>query len=611
MAKRTIHTTLLPPSSNGRSLCGGMAKALLSAVFACLCATVGAAGADTPSDAKKMPTDTKTPPADTKTPPGQTNPYKISDLLYKEYLEAFNYRTSLEGVRRARALYRHAEQLGDRKAQCMALTIPVIYYTMLHTDDAAFEHAVKELQDVAVKYGYEQYYYYGVTNRVNYLINQKRIPDAFTYVSGVEREARRRKSAYGSFTALSTLGQLHAMSSVYGQAIDCYKKALDYGLRYLRDQDMAPQYRKIAECYEYLCDYTEMLRYAEKSYTVSRTSTSRIRSIRGVCYAAFMLGDYDRFQRYYDIYTQLERKPDPTSVSLHEREIAILKLMRDADYDTAWQYIDKLPKGYDIHKRTMKAAILRLRHDYRYMAELLDTLYWKRIRGADMVKEHTYNSLSSIVFNQLLAFENQRLALERQTLANEQQRTQIRNTKLELDNTQLLLYNSSLELRHTRTEADLKQQAYNRKRLEAERLRKQVEAQKAETELHHTLLLMLIAAGIIIAIAVTAYLYSHRKMMRRLSAANRELERKNRELTEERNKAEAASRAKTAFIQNMDEQIRQPLYSAVSCARTIANSIHSYAPKGQLGEHNSTLQKSTDDILRLVADVLDKAQGKP
>ena len=73
--------------------------------------------------------------------------------------------------------------------------------------------------------------------------------------------------------------------------------------------------------------------------------------------------------------------------------------------------------------------------------------------------------------------------------------------------------------------------------------------------------------------------------------------------------AEAASRAKTAFIQNMDEQIRQPLYSAVSCARTIANSIHSYAPKVQLGEYNSTLQKSTDDILRLVADVLDKAQG--
>ena len=602
MAKRTIHTTLLPPSRNSRSLCGGMAKALLSAVFACLCATAGAAGADTPSDAKKMPTDTKTPP-------GQTNPYKISDLLYKEYLEAFNYRTSLEGVRRARALYRHAEQLGDRKAQCMALTIPVIYYTMLHTDDAAFERAVKELQDAATKYGYEQYYYYGVTNRVNYLINQKRTSDAFAYVSDVEREARRHKSAYGAFTALNALGQLHAITSMYGQAIDCYKKALDYGLSNLRDQDMAPQYRKIAECYEYLCDYTEMLRYAENGYAVSRTSTTRIRSIRNVCYAAFMLGDYDRFLRFYDIYTQIARKPDPESASLHEREIAILKLIHDADYDTAWHHIDKLPNGYSIHKLTMKAAILRQRRDYRYMAELLDTLYWNRIRGVDEVKENTYNTLSSLAFNQLLAFENQRLALERQTLANEQQRTQIRNTQLELDNTQLLLHNSSLELRHTRTEADLKQQAYNRKRLEAERLRKQVEAQKAETELHHTLLLMLIAAGTIIAIAVAAYLYSHRKMMRRLSEANRELERKNRELTEERNKAEAASRAKTAFIQNMDEQIRQPLYSAVSCARTIANSIHSYAPKVQLGEYNSTLQKSTDDILRLVADVLDKAQG--
>ena len=136
-----------------------------------------------------------------------------------------------------------------------------------------------------------------------------------------------------------------------------------------------------------------------------------------------------------------------------------------------------------------------------------------------------------------------------------------------------------------------------------------MEAQKAQTEFHRTLLLALVAAGIVTAIAVVAYLYSHRRMMRRLCAANSELERKNCELTEERNKAEAASRAKTAFIQNMDEEIRQPLYSAVSSARTIANSIHSHATKEQLGDYNSTLQKSTGNILRLVADVLDKAQG--
>ena len=146
----------------------------------------------------------------------QDNPYKISDLLYREFTEAFNYRTSQEGVARARAMYRHADQIGDRKAQCIALTIPVIYYTM-HTDDAAFERAVWELQDAATKYGYEQYYYYGVTNRVQYLINRNRTSDAFVYVSDVEREARRRKSAYGSFTALNALGQLHASSSVYGR----------------------------------------------------------------------------------------------------------------------------------------------------------------------------------------------------------------------------------------------------------------------------------------------------------------------------------------------------------------------------------------------------------
>ena len=537
----------------------------------------------------------------------QDNPYKISDQLYREFVEAFSHRNSQEGLVRARALYRHAEQLGDRKAQCMALTIPVTHYSIL-TDDAAFERAVKELQDAATKYGYEQYYYYGVTNRVNFLINQKRTPDAFVYVSDVEREARRRKSAYGAFTALNALGQLHTVSAMYGQAIDCYKKALDYGLSNLRNQDMAPQYRKIAECYEYLGDYAEMLRYAEKDYSVGRTAMSKVLSTRGVCYASFMLGDYSRFQRYYDIYTQLERKPNPKSTSLHEREIAILKMMHDGDYDTAWQYIDKLPEGYIMHKNTLKAEILRLQGNYRYMAELLDTLYRGRIRGLDEVTEHTYNSLSSLAFNQLLAFENQRLALERQRGLNAQQSVLLYNSNLELDNTRLSLRNSSLELHRTKSASDLMRLSYDRKRLEAERLRGQVEVQKSQMKLHSTLVLLMLAVGGVVAVAVTAYLWNHRRMMHRLNCANTMLEQRHRELTEARDRAEAASRAKTAFIQNMSAEIRQPLYMAVSSARNIADSVHASVSKEQIGNSNRALQKSTDDMLRLVATLLEKIQ---
>lgn len=539
----------------------------------------------------------------------QNNPYKINNLLYREFNEAYTHRNQREGLDMARNLYAHAARLGDRKAQCLALTIPVTYYTALHTDEAAFERALKELQDTSLKYGYEQYYYFGVTNRVNFLINNNRKDEAFGYVSDIEAEARRRKSPYGSFTALNALGQLHVIRSELGLAIDCYRKALQYGNDYLRDQDMAQQYRKIAECYESLYDYRSMLSYAERGHAVARTANSRLLCIRGICYAAFMLRDRDRFARYYDIYTSTERQPSVNSRSLHEREIAIMKLAVDGRYDEALQHIGRMPKQYDQHKLTLRAEIQSRCGDLHNLAIALDTLYRGRIRGFDMVKDNEYDRLGSSIFNQLLAFENQRLALEQQRLANERQRTQIAHTHLQLANTQLSLKNSSLELHRTRTASDLMQLSYDRKRLYAERLRQQIKAQQAEQRLHHSLFVTLLAIGAVVIVAAALYMYYHRKMMRQLHMANQMLAVRHGQLIAARDRAEAAARAKTAFIQNMSEEIRQPLLSAVSCAHTIANSVHRHVPKQQLDEYNSCLQQSTSDMLKLVGKVLDRVRN--
>ena len=537
----------------------------------------------------------------------QNNPYKINDQLYKEYMAAYKLRTKEDGLAMSQRLYDHAAAMGDRKAQCMALTIPVIYYAMHSTEDAAFEQAVKRLQDVSAKYGYEQYYYYGFTNRVNWLINKRRIYDAYSYVSHIEEEAQRQKSAYGSFTALNALGQVHAVRSEISLALNCFQKALEYGHNSLKGQDMAPMYRKIAECYEELYDYPRMLEYAEKGYSVSRSMATRLRSIRGVCYAAFMLGKYDTFQKYYKLYSEIGHEPDVKSPLLHERDMAIMKLMYDRKFTEAMKQIETLPPTYKLHQQRLAVELYRLRGDIKQGAYVMRGMYRGQVMGFDSVYQNNTDIIDSRITNQLLEFENRRLTLDHQKLLNEQQRIELHNSNLELANTQLSLNNSDLELQRTKSASSLMRFSYNNKQLEAAKLRGQIAAQQAEQHTHDLMIAAIFIVCIVIMVAVAAFTYNHNRLMARLRHTNDTLARNNRELSEAKEKAEAANHAKTAFINNMGNDIRHPLAEVARYSRIIANSSAS-ASAEERRTNDAMLNANTQALLSIVDKVIDKAQ---
>lgn len=536
----------------------------------------------------------------------QNNPYKINDQLYRMYLDAYNYRTKPEGIAKSRAVYDRAVELGDRKAQCIALTIPVIYYAMT-VDADKFEQAVKALQDKARATGYEQYYYYGVTSRVNMLINQHRVPDAFDYISRIEADANRHNSMYGRYTVLNSLGLLHLLNSNQSLAAQCYERALKIGEEYLHGQDMAPQYRKIGECYENLYDYERMLSFGERGFALAKSPISKLRAVRGVCYAAFMLGRYDTFLKYYDSYRQLSgHSADPKSPSLHEREIAILKFIYDRKFEEAEAVVNSLPsKGYAVHRVQLKAELSRFRGDNAKCAQFLREMYRGRLK--DSLYTFDYAGLGSRITNQILEMENQKLALAHQRLVNDHQRMELHNTNLKLANTRLSLTNSDLELQRTRYDSRIMRYNYSNKQLEAARLRSSVEAQHAR---HHTvdiIIWSIVFTIVIIIVAVALYMRFHNRMMKRLLSINTDLEANRHKLVEAMERAEAANRAKTAFINSMGEDIRQPLHELVSYANTIADVKRKTTP-AMLHADNKKVAESTQRLLDIVGDVLKKTQ---
>lgn len=65
----------------------------------------------------------------------QNNPYKIDDSLYIIYQRATRWNTRPQGLLIADTLYAEATKKKDKKAQCLALTIPVHYYAAANNYD--------------------------------------------------------------------------------------------------------------------------------------------------------------------------------------------------------------------------------------------------------------------------------------------------------------------------------------------------------------------------------------------------------------------------------------------------------------------------------------------
>ena len=100
----------------------------------------------------------------------QDNPYKIDHSLYLLYEEATKHRNNATGLEIADTIYTKAIRINDKKAQCLALTIPVIYY-FNNGKTELLEKAISRLQEISRKNNYLQYYYFGSIYKVNYLMN--------------------------------------------------------------------------------------------------------------------------------------------------------------------------------------------------------------------------------------------------------------------------------------------------------------------------------------------------------------------------------------------------------------------------------------------------------
>lgn len=531
----------------------------------------------------------------------QNNPMHINGELYEMYKQAFKLRTQHEGLKLAWRMYGQAVLKDDRKAQCLALTLPMAYYFYVQSDKD-FYHAAERLQTEALRLGEEEYYYNAMSNKVNYMLNDGHIRQARSCIYEMGSFAKKNNSKYGIYSFVMSMAVLCQASYQMSTAVSYLEQALKIAEEDLPTVNKAEIYNRFTKCYINLYMYDRTYEYAHKAFEASQSVMQRQNAIVTLCYSSYLLGKDKEFVEYYNKYVEFNGPIDPNSPDFDESNIAILKMFHDGDLDRAYIYI--LRKHDKVQKKLL-AEYYRLRHDYRMLALTERDLYRKHICNIDNVVFENLDYVYSRVLNLRLNLQHQQLSVQHQKLETERREAALQGANLKLANTQLLLKNSSLELTRANSESDMLKLSYSRKQLEAERLRGKLKLAKTQQETSYVISVLGVMVVLIITIAIGFYLWTRSKITVELRETNANLERNHEELKKAKVKAESANQAKTAFIRNMGDEIRQPLDNIAYIAEQISKTKGT-ASKKQMQELIRLMHDNTDELLAIVGNVLKK-----
>ncbi len=538
----------------------------------------------------------------------QNNPYKINDSLYPLYREAHLNRTSKQGLDLANQLYAKAAAIKDYKAQCLALTVPMLYYLDRQDNEKEFLQAVKALQDKARQTGYKQYYYYGITQTTSFYLKQQKYDKAINYIKSIEDKARNDNDYTGIYFGLMGIGNVHMTRYEFTLALRAFKEALDICKKHVKDQDIASIYGKISDCCFFAMDYQRMHDYAADGYHCVKSGQTRLRLLHNMAYAMLKLGRDDEAMDYYKTYASIYgKRPNMANADINNIEMVAIGLIAGNKLDEARKWLDNIPKRYASEQVRLEIEYWKRRKDYKILGRFRNTFYRNRIALCDNIRTQDAVEIASGMYNKKLEIDRQNLLIERQRMDNERRRAEIDNANLELANTNLSLRNSDLELRREKADAGVLRLSYDNKRLEAQKLHDNVLLEHKRNVTFQTHMAMYAAIAVIIIIATLLIAQTHHKVTTNLRKVHQMLAHNHSELKKAHNHAVAADNVKTAILNNMSDDIKIPLMAIVSQAALISEQSDKISAE-QRAEMFQRLHSNSDKLLKIVADVLDKAQ---
>lgn len=520
----------------------------------------------------------------------QNNPYKIDDSLFPLFQRATKWRATPQGLLVADTMYVEATKKKDKKAQCLALTIPVNYY-FGRDDYDKMELAATNLRTESRKNDYLQYYYFASMYEINWLLNHGRSLLALQKAEEMKTQAFKDQHAYGIFSCIRALGNIHYMRGNEDLAAEHYKSALDYMLEHLPDQDPCRLYLSLAQhCRKRRTkDYPAALAYAEKALKASKTTENRIASLQDKCVTLFIMGLSDEFNACYEECARLVARYGAFR-NAQWQILRVYKLVMSRDFDQALIAVDSVgvvTENYSLHELiSLRSGDFKNAYEYVRLRQYYNDSINRQVQTSDLAELNAQIGNERMKLEaQALEFKNTELNLKNTKLALEQIQSQAELEKINAENNKLMLENRNLELA--------------RLNVEAERQKAILKEQQTISQHQIVILSLVLSFLFLFTCFLIFYLYKRRKSVAKLQE-------KNEELIVARDCAEQSDKMKMFFIQNMSHEIRTPLNAIVGFSQILS------IPEMELDEeekqeYSLRIQQSSDLLTTLVDDLLDLA----
>lgn len=473
----------------------------------------------------------------------QNNQFNMDSTLFVYYQRCERISRTPGILQAADTLFRMAEKLGDKRTQAAALCHKASYFYFCGMDMDSLRYYSEEVKRFARQTGQLKYYYWIWGRYIEGYIIKKQFNLALLELKAMQEEATKENYMPGLISCYKSMRNVYSLKNNVQLAYEYQKKVVELIEQYdIEDFNLSLIYATLAHDMINLNKTEEAKPILEKAYAAVKRPSQELLVMKNDAFYWWRKGNARQVE-------QLIRKAEALNLP---------------------------DMGNDLCD--IKTYYYWLTGEYSKIVELYESSYDKsRVDQLRFLKVKA-EALQMVPGREKEANEQYSLYIQlRDSLERRDAQVSLEEFATIMDVSRLNKENSELEL------------AMSRHKL-------------------HTTYVSLIGLGIFILV-MCVFTFKLWRLNRRLRHSEFDLRRKNMALTEadkiivkEKERAENASRMKSAFIQNMSHEIRTPLNSIVGFSQVLVEEL-----RGQedMKTYASVITENSNNLLKLVGDVLE------
>lgn len=351
------------------------------------------------------------------------NPLKIHNDLYSMYLRAVRLRSDVSCVAVSDSMIDLAHTIGDKKAECIAMSFPLTYAVTTKDMDQVYYWG-ERLRKTAIANEYAQYYYYASQLMVTATLGTGQYLRARGIIDDMFTMAERTGSRYGLYSCNWEMGAFYQARRNTELAVKYYEEALKLSSEPAVKQSPLDCYKQLSGVYGKAGNYEKELEYSEKGLALDlgANMTVEISLLDHKMNALYFLGRYSEFDQAAKRLDEIQEKwgRDATSSS---QKAPILKAMRAKDYSRALELIRDYRGGGEAYR--LRARIYQETGDWAKAQHELEDMVSYIQNELNMAMEDDLTDMAAQIGNIQLKAENDRLGAENERLGKESRSTRL------------------------------------------------------------------------------------------------------------------------------------------------------------------------------------------